>query len=59
MIPCIGLCASHIDNLARLELLKCSIDSMIKQSKKIPLWISISTPWECNALPRSIKLVLS
>lgn len=46
MIPCIGLCASHIDNLARLELLKCSIDSMIKQSKKIPLWISISTPWD-------------
>ena len=46
MIPCIGLCASHIDNEVRLELLKCSIDSMLNQSKRIPLWISISTPWD-------------
>ena len=44
MIPCIALCASHIDSPQRLQLLKCSIDSMLNQKERVPIWISISTP---------------
>lgn len=43
MIPCIALCASHVDSPQRLNLLKCSIDSMLNQNHKVPIWISIST----------------
>lgn len=46
MPPCVALCASHIDNPERLSLLKCSIDSMLNQVTRVPIWISISTPWE-------------
>ena len=46
MPPCVALCASHIDNQQRLSLLKCSIDSMLNQTHPVPIWISISTPWD-------------
>lgn len=51
MIPCVVFCASHIKNQQQLELLKCTIESILNQSTKVSMWISISTRMSSLDIP--------
>lgn len=58
-IPCVVLCASKIDSIQRLNLLSCMIQSLLKQTHPLPIWMSISNSLGINleaCLPRNRDL---